>query len=187
LTLKKWLTEKQDDISARWCSRIRATEGRDRRQEDGFLDRFLADLVGLLPFAMDSAIDEAEEAWNQSTYLFGSFALHRGLAAGEVVEEFSYLREEILKLLLDEVPLASGGRSLHLELLTLSRALDTGAVRASVAYVDDLFFAHLQGSGVTEGVSPELEEEMARQLEAYRKGLEPYYARAVEGGTSDQI
>ena len=42
---------------------------------------------------------------------------------------------------------------------------DQAVVAASVAYVDDLFFAHLQGSGVPEGVTQELEEETRAQLE----------------------
>ena len=49
--------------------------------------------------------------------------------------------------------------------------LNLGVVSASVAYVDDLFFAHLQNSGVPEGVTTEVEEEIGRQLNAFRKDL----------------
>ena len=59
-----------------------------------------------------------------------------------------------------------------LDLLALNRVLDLCVSRASIAYVDDLFFAHLQGSGVPEGITPDLLEETDRQLQGFRKELE---------------
>jgi hypothetical protein len=40
-----------------------------------------------------------------------------------------------------------------------------------VAYIDDLFFAHLQNSGIPEGVTPELEEEIHLELKAFLEEL----------------
>jgi len=171
LRLSRWLEEQQDEIGARWRSRIRDRESREIREEDGFLSRFTEELVRLLPFCLGPNRAQADEAWSQSTHLFGSLALRRGLAAGEVVEEVGFLREEIFKLLMDDPPGDLRDRGLQFEMLTLSRVLDAGAVRASVAYVDDLFFAHLQGSGVPESISREVEEELINQLEAVRQDL----------------
>jgi hypothetical protein len=98
------------------------------------------------------------------------------LAAGEVVEEFQLLRGVILRLyLLDYLPRASqegtGFSGSPMEFLALNRVLDRGVSQASVSYVDDLFFAHLQGSGVAEGIDDALKDEILRQLEGFRDEL----------------
>jgi hypothetical protein len=108
----------------------------------------------------------AEELWKQGNHLYGSYALRRGLAAGEVVEELQLLRATILRQLLSDF---TSGEQLQIpqrEILSLNEVLDSGVARASVSYVDDLFFSHLQGSGVPEGTDPEVELELRRQLDA---------------------
>ena len=97
--------------------------------------------------------------------IYGSLAARRGLAAGEVVEDLQLLREVILRLLLQDPPEPGfGDPAFSRELLILSRALDLGVVQASVAYTDELFFAHLQGSGIPGPVTPEVEQEVGLQL-----------------------
>jgi hypothetical protein len=107
--------------------------------------------------------------WEQGNHLYGSYGVRRGLAAGEVVEELQLLRGTVLRHLLSEYASGQGLQVSPRELLALNEVLDSGVARASVAYVDDLFFAHLQGSGVPEGSDPEVEEELGRQLEALRR------------------
>jgi len=139
-------------------------------------------LVSFLPACFGDQREVGLEVWEQAAHLYGSIAVRRGLAAGEVVEELQLLRNVILRLFLVGAPgetgtpvspPAEGGRESlpPLELLALNRVLDRGVSRASVAYMDDLFFAHLQGSGVPEGITPELAEETERQLQAFRKDL----------------
>ena len=132
---------------------------------------FLDSLLFFLPACLGPQKAVGKEIWQQATHLYGSFALQRGLAAGEVVEDLQLLREVILKLLL-EGPLGElKDRDFQKDFLALNKVLDLGVVRASIAYVDDLFFAHLQGSGVFEGVTSEVEEEMYRQLDTFRREL----------------
>jgi hypothetical protein len=138
---------------------------------DGFLGFFLDDLTSLLPLCLLNEREEGEEIWQLATHLYGTLALRRGLAAGEVVEELQLLREVILRLLLDSPPCDWGDRNFHRGFLALNRFLDLAVVGASVAYVDDLFFTHLQGSGVPDGMTAEVEEEMRVQLEAFRREL----------------
>jgi hypothetical protein len=107
------------------------------------------------------------EVWLEGAHLYGSLALRRGLAAGEVVEELGLLREEVLKLLLEDGPGWWEERVFQREVLALNRCLDQAVVAASVAYVDDLFFAHLQGSGVPEGVTDDVYEETMAQLNSF--------------------
>jgi hypothetical protein len=99
--------------------------------------------------------------------------LRRGLAAGEVVEELGLLREDILKLLLEEGAGEWEDPAFHRDLMALNRCLDQAVVAASVAYVDDLFFAHLQGSGVPESLTEEVAEETRAQLDSLREELDP--------------
>ena len=170
--LRSWLLGRQEEISRQWRAGIRVREDRRGEDSDGILGFFLQSLVFLLPASLGEDRDLGEEVWHQATHLYGSFALQRGLAAGEVVEEFQLLREVIIKLLLDVPPGDWGGRNFRRDLMVLNRSVDAGVVRASVAYVDDLFFAHLQGSGVPDGVTADVEEEIHRQLVAFRRELE---------------
>jgi len=172
LELKLWLKERDGQIARRWRAEIRVREDRRGDDGDGFLGLFLDNLISFLAPCLGDYRDAGEEIWQQATHLYGSLALHRGLAAGEVVEELQLLRGVILKLLLEAPPEDWGHRGFRRELLALNEVLDRGVVRASVAYTDDLFFAHLQGSGVPEGVTADVEEEIGRQLDSFRKELE---------------
>jgi hypothetical protein len=171
LELKLWLVENDERIARRWRAGIRAKEGRSVGDGDGFLGYFLDNLIAFLSPCLGDQREAGEGVWQQATHLYGSLALQRGLAAGEVVEELQLLRGVILKLLLEDPPEDWRHRGFQRDLLTLNDTLDLGVVRASIAYVDDLFFAHLQGSGVPDGVTSEVEAEMGLQLETFRKEL----------------
>ena len=172
MELRRWLEERGEVISRRWHAEIQVREDRRGDPGDGLLRVFLEHLVRFLPPCFGERRDEAEEVWEQATHLYGSLALRRGLSAGEVVEEIGLLREELYKLILPELLTLKGrGSSEVRDVLALNRLLDQGVVRASVAYLDDLFFAHLQGSGIPGGVTPEVEEEIRMQLDAFSAEL----------------
>jgi len=171
LELKPWLEKRKDKIARRWRAEIRVREDRRGDDGDGFLGFFLESLISFVPPCLGKHRDAGEEVWQQATHLYGSLGLRRGLAAGEVVEELQLLREVILRVLLDSPPGDWEGPGFQRDLLALNRVLDLGVVQASVAYVDDLFFAHLQGSGVPEGLTAEVEKEMCLQLEAFWREL----------------
>ena len=171
MELKRWLEDHQEVIGRRWRGEIRRREDRRGEDGDGLLGDFLNHLVSFLPACLGESRQEAEEVWQAATHLYGSLALRRGLASGEVVEELQLLREVILRLLTESPLKEEGDTVLPRELLVLNRVLDQGVVQASIAYVDDLFFAHLQGSGVPEGVTPEVVEETTRALEGFRRDL----------------
>ncbi|MBT8396966.1 MAG: hypothetical protein HKO65_04730 [Gemmatimonadetes bacterium] len=165
MELSAWLAEREERVAASWLAHLRSRSGKPSEEEEVLLEYFLVRLVSLLPTCFGERKEAGEEAWHQATYLFGSVALQRALSAGEVVEEFGILREILLKMLLEDPAAGWENRVFRRDLLGLNRLLDQGVVRASVAYVDDLFFAHLQGSGIPEGLTPELEEETRRQLD----------------------
>jgi hypothetical protein len=169
--LKRWLEGNGELIGRRWWGEIRRREDRRGEHGDGLLSGFLNHLVSFLPACLGESRQEAEEVWQSATHLYGSLALRRGLASGEVVEEIQLLREVILRLLMESPLNEENQTALPRELLALNRVLDQGVVQASIAYVDDLFFAHLQGSGVPEGVTSEVVEETTRALEGFRRDL----------------
>jgi len=176
--LRDWLLAQESTIAFRWYQELTAgSEGPEDEEGARLLKAVVTGLVSFIPACFGERRERGLEVWQQATHLYGSLAVRRGLAAGEVVEELQLLRNVILRLFLVEAPPASAGESPAeivppLELLTLNRALDRGISRASVAYTDDLFFAHLQGSGIPEGVTPELVDETERQLDGLRKELE---------------
>lgn len=172
MTIKKWLEDRTGRITGQWRAEIRDRAGPHGEDEDKLLGQFLESLALFIPPCFGENRETGEEVWEQATHLYGALALLRGLSAGEVVEELQLLRVVLLRLLLEDLPGDCGDRGFQREILLLNRLLDHGVVRASVAYVDDFFFAQLQGSGIPGGVTPEVESEMGRQLDAFRKELE---------------
>lgn len=178
MRLEGWLGSQESTIATRWYQELMSASSSPKDDAATLLlGSVVTHLVSFIPPCLGEQRDRGLEVWQQATHLYGSLAVRRGLAAGEVVEEIQLLRNVILRMFLVERPPGSvleGTRDVipPWELLTLNRVLDLGVARASVAYVDDLFFAHLQGSGVPEEITPELVEEMERQLQGFRKELE---------------
>ena len=169
--MKQWMEGQMVLIARRWKAEIQIREDRRGDDGDGFLNGFLQHLVSFLPPCLGEHRQVGEEVWQIATHLYGSLALRRGLAAGEVVEELQLLRETVLRLLLESPPEKWGNPLLSRDILVLNRIFDLGVVRAGVAYVDDLFFAHLQGSGIPEGVTPDIVAEIGAALEGFRIDL----------------
>lgn len=171
MTIKAWLENRSNRIKNQWRAQIRDRVGRQGDEGNELLEHFLESLTVLLPACFGEARAAGEEVWEQATHLYGALALLRGLSAGEVVEELQLLRGVLLRLMLEDPPGDWRTRDFQRETLFLNHLLDQGVVRASVAYVDDFFFAQLQGSGIPGGVTQEVEYEMGRQLDAFRDGL----------------
>ncbi len=171
MELKAWLENNENQIAERWFSEIKDHGGVHEAGAEEILQFFLDTLVAVIPFCLGNGRESGEEIWHQANDLYGALALRRGLSAGEVVEELQLLGRVILRFILEDLPPDGVGRSLQKEIMSLNKILDEGVVRANVAYVDDLFFAHLQGSGVPGGVTPEVEEEMRSRLMTFRKEL----------------
>jgi len=174
--LTHWLENNEGTIADRWMQELRVGDGRKEGGIGEFFEKVVRYLVSFLPGCVGERRERDLEVWTQAAHLYGSLALRRGLAAGEVVEELELLRGVILRLYLRDVPAGNPGEQLtkpepHRDFLTLNRVLDRGVSRANVSYVDDLFFAHLQGPGVPEEVTDEVKEELLRQLESFRQEL----------------
>lgn len=169
--IRKWLQKREKELAHRWIQELKS--GKDAGDEDGedILEIVATDLVSFLPACFGEQRERGLEVWQQVTHLYGSLALLRGLAAGEVVDELQLLREVILRAFLSEVSDSGDDSRLlipPMEFLNLNRVLDLAVSRASISYVDDLFFTHLQGSGVPRGLDEKHKIEIRRQLDGFR-------------------
>lgn len=127
--------------------------------------RFVDLFVTMLPANLGPYREQVEPLWLQASELFGQVAAQRGLAAGEVIEEFQILREALIRLLYAEPPTVGGARVSLRDILRLNGIVDRGVTQASVGHTDALFFALFQGSGVAESLDEELLAEIDDQLE----------------------
>ena len=171
MELSDWLEARLDRLSERWLGEVRGREA-DMSGINGLLDEFLDLLVAFLPAVLGPHREQVEPLWSQASELFGAMAARRGLAAGEVIEEFQVLREAVIRLLYQEPPLAGRARLSLREVLRLNRAIDRGVTHASVGHTDALFFALFEGSGVPD-VPPDgqIVGEVRAQLRELRSEL----------------
>jgi len=129
-------------------------------QFDQVVRRFMYQLAELLPWLMGPHGPHVRPLWHRTAELFGVMAAKRGLAAGEVIEEFQILRELLIRMLLEH-PLAEGALSLR-DILRLNRIVDSGVVHASVGHTDAMFF---QFFGPQENQVSQTPEEIVREAE----------------------
>lgn len=167
--LSAWLEERVLPLTERWSREIRGRE-LNGGGLDGLLDEFLETIVRFLPAALGPHREQVEPVWTRVAELFGATAARRGLAAGEVIEEFQLLREAVIRFLYQDPPLAGRARLSLREVLRLNRAIDRGVTHASVGHTDALFFSLFEGSGIPD-VPPdgELVQEVRQQLADMRR------------------
>lgn len=162
--LAAWLHARLDSLAERWRAAIREQAAGSGTGLDEVLDTFTRELVRFLPWMVGPHRETIEPLWVRASELFGSVAAKRGLAAGEVIEEFQVLRELVIRDLYRDPPL--GGRlplSLR-EILRLNRGIDRGVTHASVGHTDALFFQFFESDGgvveTGEGLLPEVLEQL---------------------------
>lgn len=164
----QWVEERGPRLAERWLSELRATDIAWSDGVESLLRRFVDLFVEILPATLGPYREQVEPLWLQAAELFGQVAAQRGLAAGEVIEEFQVLREALIRLLYAEPPVAGGARMSLRDILRINRSIDRGVTQSSVGHTDGLFFALFQGSGVPESLDDELRQEVAEQLDAIR-------------------
>lgn len=180
IDLRRWLRDHARPLAERWVAGILLPEGENGQGVRELVEAFLQLFLELLPHAMGPLRNSAEPLWIQTAELYGSLATQRGLAAGEVIEEFQFLRESVIRLLWADPPAMGTDRVALREVLRLNRVLDRGVTAASVGHTDALFFALFQGSGIPERLSDDVRYEMREQLHAVERELQ----EVVEASTA---
>jgi hypothetical protein len=178
--LARWLEERADRIRDRWLSDIGGRGGWTEPVEE-LITEFFDLFVDMLPHGLGPFKDQVEPLWVQCAGLFGLMAAQRGLAAGEVIEEFQMLRDAVIRFLYAEPPVAGPLRISLRDLLRVNRLIDRGVTQASVGHTDRLFFALFQGRGVSEGLTDENIAEIRTQLDVIRREFRQI-ERAVAAG-----
>lgn len=160
--LASWLRERGERLGESWSDELRSRGLGNGSVIDRVVDTLVRRLVDFLPWLLGPYREQAEPLWVRASELFGAMAAKRGLAAGEVIEEFQVLRELVIRDLYRDPPL--GGRvplSLR-DILRLNRAIDRGVTHASVGHTDTLFFQFFEAEGQPLALAP---DEVAREVE----------------------
>jgi hypothetical protein len=113
---------------------------------------------------------EANTVWFHACEHYGRVASARGLAAGEVVEELSYLRELLIRNLAP-VLVAMRARQGMAIMLQLNRAIDKGIAVAVVGYTDALVATMFSQIGVPASGANQDFGEVERQLKSLEHEL----------------
>ena len=167
--LARWLEAHADRIRDRWLSSIENRGSSRDEPVEALTVEFFDLLLDMLPHVLGPYKNEIEPLWLQAAALFGSMASQRGLAAGEVVDEFQGLRDAVIRFLYAEPPVKGPQRISLRDLLRVNRFIDRGVAQASVGHTDALFFALFQGNGVSEGLTAVNVEEIREQLSGIRE------------------
>ncbi len=168
--IARWTEAQRIPLQERWLSELRARADLNLSPDGAeILSEFLELLVELLPGTLGPFRSQVDPLWRQTSELFGNFASLRGLASGEVIEEFQLLREVIIGLLyLGENRVGDDGVSFR-DLLRLNRVVDRGVTMAAVGHTDAMFFSLFQGSGVRSELDAALGQELREQLRGIRE------------------
>lgn len=177
--LESWLRGRAGHLERSWSDEVRLRNTVRESDFAGAVDRFVRELVHMLPLTLGARRQEVAPVWERACQLFGTVAARRGLASGEVIEEFHILRELVIQDLFRDPPTRAGALSLA-EVLRLNRAFDRGVTHASIGHTDALFFDLLdpQGSAAQPSFA-ELAEEVSNQLDQIVTELREIFSSPV--------
>ncbi|MEZ4414173.1 MAG: hypothetical protein R3E10_00310 [Gemmatimonadota bacterium] len=163
-----WLAEHSGVLASRWLLDVDARAGGLEPEVKALLGEFFDELLVLLPACLGPYRAQVEPYWRQCAELYGSVGAMRGLAAGEIIDEFQLLREATLRLMFATPPSVRGTPMLLREVLRLNRVIDRGVTFANVGHTDALFFALFHGTGVPTSLASDQLEEVRDQLGTLR-------------------
>ena len=154
------LSDRRDKIHTEWSDWIAKRLGTAPHLRRETIDRQLRLLVELITVLTG---DKANGLWLSASEWYGRIAALRGLAAGEIVEEFQYLRERLIRHLSELVTSLVPRQSLA-AVLRLNRLVDTGTAHAVVGYTDALVESLLERQGIPLGAHETEESEVEDRL-----------------------
>ena len=159
----EWLEAQRGFLAIYWFDEILHRVSMEPEMER-ILERFLNLLTRMIPGALDHRRSVVDPVWKRAAELYGTLGAQRGLAAGDIVEEFQIVREAVVRILFQAPPTRYGTPLSLSDALRLNRFLDSGVTHASIGHTDGLFFALFQGSGVSTVPTTKLVAEVEEQL-----------------------
>jgi len=161
--LGEWLEAQRGFLAVYWLDEILHRVSMEPEMER-ILERFLNLLTRMIPGALDHRRSVVDPVWKRAAELYGTLGAQRGLAAGDIVEEFQIVREAVVRILFQAQPMKYGTPLSLPEALRLNRFLDSGVTHASIGHTDGLFFALFHGNGVSTVPTTKLVAEVEEQL-----------------------
>jgi hypothetical protein len=169
--LAEWLQARILRIAEEWAAEIRVRGMGHATVVDEIVARQVLQISSMMPELLGRHATQLQPLWSRACELFGTVAAKRGLAAGEVIEEFQILRTLVIRDLYQD-PLVGGAPTLR-EALRLNGIVDRGVTHASVGHTDAMFFQLLEDSDAPIGLSAEqIVREAEAQLAVIREELE---------------
>jgi hypothetical protein len=159
--LADWLQSRVLGLAEEWAAEIRVRGMGHATVVDEVVARQVLQLSSMMPWLLGRHATQLQPLWSRACELFGAVAARRGLAAGEVVEEFQILRVLIIRELYQD-PLVGGAPTLR-DALRLNGIVDRGVTHASVGHTDAMFFQLLEASDAPVGLSA---DEIAHEAQA---------------------
>jgi hypothetical protein len=164
------LSDQRDQVHSEWATWIAKRLHSGLQFHRDTIDRQLRLLVELLVEMAGPLRREGNELWLSASEWYGRTAALRGLAAGEIVEEFQYLRELLIRHLSELVTTLVPGQSMA-AVLRLNRLIDTGTAHAVVGYTDALVESLLERQGIPLGAHETDESEVEDRLAQLEREL----------------
>lgn len=165
------ISKRRDVLIADWASWIGGRQTSTETVSSDVVRRQLALLVDVLGELDGPLRHDASDLWLIAAEWYGKNAADRGLATGEIVEEFQHFRELLFRELSDVIA-ALPSRALMDTVLRLNRWVDRGIAHAVVGYTDSLVETLLDRRGVPVGTRDVAEAELQKQLDQLERELE---------------
>lgn len=164
------MAAKRDELVADWARWITNRLASLQNIRRATIERQLALLLDILIEITGPWRRESTELWLNASEWYGRGAAERGLAAGEVVEEFQHLREILIRELSDVIAALPARQSVA-TVLRLNRLLDKGLSHAVVGYTDGLIETLFDQRGVPIGAVDAAEGEVEKRLSQFEMEL----------------
>ncbi len=168
--IASWLESRVLRLAEEWAAEIRVRGMGHATVVDEVVARQVLQLTSMLPWLLGRHAVHLQALWARACELFGTVAAKRGLAAGEVIEEFQILRSLVIRDLYQD-PLVGGAPTLR-EALRLNGLVDRGVTHASVGHTDAMFFQLLGDADVPAMTADQIVLEADVQLALIREELE---------------
>lgn len=165
------ISKRREELIGGWASWIEGRQASAGASARELIIRQLGLLVDILGELDGPLRHDASDLWHIAAEWYGKNAADRGLATGEIVEEFQHFRELLFRELSDVVA-ALPARALIDTILRLNRWIDRGIAHAVVGYTDSLVETLLDRRGVPVGARDLAQAALEKQLDQFESELE---------------